>query len=73
LTVALRNQEPPSDRDGLEAFLRTLKEALIVAKACRADMSASARRLNAAAGFQCGAANGAGPARWQNSGEPTGF
>lgn len=52
LTATLNEQPEPRDRDALCQHLRNLREVLIVAKACRAGLHASASRLNAAALFQ---------------------
>jgi uncharacterized protein (DUF2236 family) len=51
LASKLPDQELPTSREELSAYLRTLAAALIEAKACRSDAVASLSRLNAAASF----------------------
>ena len=47
--TALSEQPVPDGRDALRGHLRDLREALIVARACRAGLYQSANRLAAAA------------------------
>lgn len=42
---------PPSEPERLEGYLRALREALVSARASRADMAGSSRRLEAASGY----------------------
>ena len=72
--TALSEQPVPDGRDALRGHLRDLREALIVARACRAGLYQSANRLAAAARFQRLAveAPGSGAAS-QNPGEATEF
>jgi hypothetical protein len=51
LAVLLPLQPMPSTREAVGEFLRSLSEALIVAKASRALSAAALVRINAAAGF----------------------
>jgi hypothetical protein len=74
LAAFLVEKAVPRERDALYAHLRSLKEALVVAKACRAGLAASASRLNAAATFQQLAGLGSPSvcgARSQNPGDAT--
>lgn len=50
----LAGREPVPDTPGLPDHIRSLTEALIVAKAARADLQVSLARLTAAAGFSSG-------------------
>jgi hypothetical protein len=60
LIASLPHQEIIREEHELRLHLTLLKEVLIVAKACRADMMASACRLTAAARFQNVRQNSAG-------------
>jgi hypothetical protein len=51
MAALLPQQALPEDREGLAEHLRSLRAALIAAKASRADAVASLSRLNAAANF----------------------
>ncbi|MES1257819.1 MAG: hypothetical protein ABUS51_05295 [Acidobacteriota bacterium] len=74
LTAVLARKPVPREPDALYTHLRSLKEALVVAKACRAALATSATRLNAAATFQqlvdLDSPSGSG-AESQNPGAPT--
>lgn len=71
MATHLRGQALPVTREELAAYLKSLKEALIVAKASRAQAAASLVRLNAAAGFHRGVLNRTRGR--QNFGESTDF
>ncbi len=51
LTALLPAQAPAASRDGLHEYLRSLQEALMVAKASRSRAAASLQRLQAVANF----------------------
>jgi hypothetical protein len=68
LAITLQAQSAPTDRNEVEEYLLSLKTALIVAKASRADTSATLGRLRAALSF--GSCQDAA-ARRQNPGDPT--
>ena len=52
LAGTLSDLEVPQDRNDLARYIRALKETLVVARACRADLMLTAHRVAAAAGFQ---------------------
>jgi hypothetical protein len=58
---ALSSGIPPADREQLGIYLGRMREALMVAKASRADLSVALARINAAAGFSTNAAPAPAP------------
>lgn len=71
IAAHLREHALPATPEELDGYLKSLKEALIVAKASRAHAAASLIRLNAAAGFHRGVPNRTRDR--QNFGDPTDF
>jgi hypothetical protein len=61
LTDIIRVTTVPQIEEERQEYLRSLKEALVVVKASRADLAVSAARLNAAGGFQSSASCNAAP------------
>lgn len=51
LSLAVAHQPVPAGREEMERYLHALQDAVIVARASRADMMTSLLRLNAAARF----------------------
>jgi hypothetical protein len=59
LTDIIRASTVPQLEEERQEYLRSLREALVVVKASRADLAMSAARLNAAVGFHSSGSGGA--------------
>jgi hypothetical protein len=51
IAAGIRLHTIPSTPEGLDAYLKDLRETLLAVKVCRANLKVSQARLNAAAGF----------------------